>query len=134
MSADLPHSKRHKLLLKSVRFWGRAPALLLIIASDLPGLELVYFRYVPAIDDFVAELSFGGHKFELSMDWDADVSLFAEQTVPQGIFEQVATHLATHKLSWFQRLKRLREFERLYRKPAKASWYEKPEVTRANEG
>jgi hypothetical protein len=135
MNTDLrPQAKRHRLLLKSVPFWSRAPAALLIAAPDLPGLDLVRFRYIPAVDDFVADLSFNGHKLELFMDCDADVSLFAEQDVPAQTFEQVAMHLATHKVPWLQRLKRFREFERLYRKPAKATLYEKREAIEVNEG
>jgi hypothetical protein len=98
--------KRQRVLLERLTFASRRPLALLIAASDLPGLTLIRFRYVPAIDDFFAELNFRGH----------DLDLF---------FEQVAHHLSTHKIRWLKGLTRYREFERQYRRPAKATWYEK---------
>ena len=98
--------KRQRVLLERLTFASRRPLALLIAASDLPGLTLIRFRYVPAIDDFFAELNFRGH----------DLDLF---------FEQVAHHLSRHKIRWLKGLTRFREFERQYRRPAKATWYEK---------
>jgi predicted NAD-dependent protein-ADP-ribosyltransferase YbiA (DUF1768 family) len=111
--------------MRRVTFVNRAPISLLLAISDLPGLDLIRFRYVPAIDDFVAQLDFHGHSLDLHMDWDGDVSLTADQIVPEQMFGQVADHLSTHKIRRFKWPMRLREFERQYRRPAKATWYEK---------
>jgi hypothetical protein len=118
--------KRQKVLLERLNFSSRRPLALLIAASDLPGLTLIRFRYVPVIDDFFAELNFRGHVLDLRMAWDdGSVSLTADQAMPEQLFDQVAHHLSTHKIRWLKGLTRFREFERQYRRPAKATWYEK---------
>ena len=62
----------------------------------LGGARRFRFRYVPAIDDFVAQLDFHGHSLDLHMEWEGDVSLTADPAVPEQMFSQVADHLSAH--------------------------------------
>jgi hypothetical protein len=61
------------------------------------------------------------------MDWDGDISLHAEQAVPTEAFEEVCNHIRAHKLKWHELGRRRRRFEKMYKRPAKGIWYEKPE-------
>jgi hypothetical protein len=117
--------KRQADRARHVTFINGDPISLLLAISDLPGLGLIRFRYVPAIDDFIAQLNFHGYSLDLRMEWEGDVSLTADHAMPEQMFSDVADHLSKHKIRWFRRLTRFREFERHYRRPAKATWYEK---------
>jgi hypothetical protein len=98
---------------------------ILLRCEDLPQVQLASFRYIPAIDDFEASLSYRGHQFGLWMDWDGDIGLFAKREVPEELFSALCDLLRSHRIKWYQRWGRHRSFRSIYRRPAKATWYEK---------
>jgi hypothetical protein len=100
----------------------------LLRCEDLAHVQLASFRYIPAIDDFEANLSYRGHQFALWMDWDGDIALLAKPDVPEELFSELCVLLRSHKVKWYQRWRRLRRFQSMYRRPAKATWYEKPDA------
>jgi hypothetical protein len=109
--------------------WMVEPAVeILLRCEDLAHVQLASFRYIPAIDDFEANLSYRGHQFALWMDWDGDIALLAKPDVPEELFSELCVLLRSHKVKWYQRWRRLRRFQSIYRRPAKATWYEKPDA------
>src|SRR5438477_13176758 len=69
--------------------WMTEPAVeILLRCEDLAQVQLATFRYIPAIDDFEANLSYRGHQFALWMDWGGDISLHAKPDVPEESFNE----------------------------------------------
>jgi hypothetical protein len=120
---------QHGCILYRARGWSWMvqPAVeILLRCEDLAQVQLASFRYIPSIDDFEATLSYRGHPFALEMDWDGDISLHAKPDVPEELFNELCVLLRSHKIKWYRRWSRQRRFQHMYRRPAKATWYEKP--------
>ncbi len=103
---------------------------ILLRCEDLAQVQLASFRYIPSIDDFEANLAYRGQEFTLWMDWDGDISLHAKSDVPTELFNELCLLLRSHSVKWYRRWWRYRRFQHMYRRPAKATWYEKPSSRR----
>jgi hypothetical protein len=94
----------------------------LIHLERMEQLRIETFRYIWAIDDFDATIRYGTHELKLWMGWEGDLVLMSTEEVPAEIFERVCSHL--HRYKWVPP-SRVNEWKRLYKRTAKATWYEK---------
>ena len=103
-------------------FFRPGPMHYLVHLERLTGIEVAWFRYIWAIDDFDAILNYKGYELRLWMDWDGDIALMSTETVPPEIFGEVCAHLRQYR--WVSGMS-VAKYQKRYRKPAKVTWYEK---------
>lgn len=103
-------------------FLNPGPLHYLIHAQRLCGLEVLHFRYVWAIDDFEAELTYQSNQFWMHMGWEGELFLEAGPEVPADLFRKISLHLDQY--SWVAPWK-VENLRRRFARPAKTTWIEK---------